>query len=101
MKLVKTYGRDETVSAGWLTCIAFVLISVTMLLMLKFVSPDTYSAVVGGALKTLQSILGVKPGTSDTGKADAKPAESSKPIEPSSSIQRAPQVTFDEEVDGK
>ncbi|SDG00572.1 hypothetical protein [Terriglobus roseus] len=96
VKLTKTYGREETITGGWLACIAFVLISVTMLVMLRLISADTYSTVVGGALKTLQSILGVKPETSDTEKTDARPAELPKPIESSSSIQHTPHVSFDE-----
>lgn len=76
-KLVKTYGHEEAMGAGRLILLAFVVITITMLVMLRLVGPDTYSNVVGGVLTTVQSFLGNKTTSSE---ASEKSLPKTRPI---------------------
>ena len=46
-KLTATYGGGSAFAAGVITILAFVVITVTMLMLLKAISPEIYSSVVG------------------------------------------------------
>jgi hypothetical protein len=63
--------------AGRLILLAFVVITITMLVMLRLVGPDTYSNVVGGVLTTVQSFLGNKTTSSE---ASEKSLPKTRPI---------------------
>ena len=85
--------------AGWLTIIAFIVITVTMLLMLRLVSPDTYASVIGGVAKTLPNVFGKIPASSEASEKSLPETRSilelPKAIRLNDAIRPTPQVTFD------
>lgn len=57
-KLAKAYGWENAASAGAVAVVSFIVITVTMLVLLKVVSPEIYSSVIGDALSTIRTIAG-------------------------------------------
>ena len=93
-KITKTYGKGSTIEAGAITIVAFVIITVTMLVLLKAISPEIYSSVVGEALSAVKSFKGSTDGDAKKLPVNEKSALPGS-LPSSGELHNPPKVSFD------
>ena len=94
-KVTKTYGVGGAFEAGAITVIAFVIITATMLVSLKAVSPEIYSSVVAEALSAIKSLKGESDAVEKLSPGKKMKPELAAHSMPADESRNVPQVSFD------